>query len=268
MELCALSLFFAMNFTGVGNILLANEKLEPLGGGVEVITSKEHQFGTDTILLANFAGVRSHEKCGDLGTGCAAIPLWWCRHGVPKSITGVELQVDACDMARRAVKRLGLEEKIEIITADMKEALPATIAKGTYDVVTCNPPYKAKGAGVVSSTGARAIARHESECTITDVIKTAKSMLRVGGRLCMSQRTERLCDTLEAMRIEGIEPKKLRFVQQRGTSAPKLFLLEGKRGARANITVMPVLFIEGEIMGYSGEMAEIYGIYSASGGEE
>jgi 4-diphosphocytidyl-2C-methyl-D-erythritol kinase len=73
---------------------------------------------------------------------------------------------------------------------------------------------------------------------------------------------ERLADAMEAMRKYSVEPKKLRLVQQRKSKAPKLFLLEGRRGGkRGFLEVMPTLFIEDESGNFSEEMLNIYGSY-------
>ena len=67
---------------------------------------------------------------------------------------------------------------------------------------------------------------------------------------------------MEAMRKFSIEPKTLRMVQQRKNKAPKLFLLEGRRGGnRGFLNVLPTLFIEDENGNFSEEMMNIYGSY-------
>ena len=81
--------------------------------------------------------------------------------------------------------------------------------------------------GIVNPDKHKQIARHETECTLDDITKTAAKLLRFGGRFCICQRPERLTDVLLSMRNSGIEPKKLRLVQQRKDKAPKLFLAEG-----------------------------------------
>lgn len=78
----------------------------------------------------------------------------------------------------------------------------------------------------------------------------------------MCQRPERLSDMICSMRNFRIEPKRLRFVQQRMSKAPKLFLIEGRRGGNPNgLIVEPTLFIEKEGGELSDEMIEIYGAY-------
>ncbi len=74
----------------------------------------------------------------------------------------------------------------------------------------------------------------------------------------MCQRPERLCDVLEAMRQNGIEPKRLRFVHQRPDTAPWLFLAEGKKGAKPFLQVEKPFLIEGE-GGFSRELLDLYG---------
>ena len=63
---------------------------------------------------------------------------------------------------------------------------------------------------------------------------------------------------MEAMRQNDIEPKRLRFVQQREHTAPWLFLLEGRRGGKPFLQVEAPLIIEGP-GGFSPEMLRIYG---------
>ena len=237
------------------------EHLEPLGGGVRVIVSDENHFSTDTVLLADFASPKKHENAVEFGAGCGTISLIWCRNTPPKSITSVELQPQAADMLRRSTAFNRLEDKITVVNADLR-ALDGVLEAGFADIVAMNPPYKIGGGGIVNSDESKRIARHETECTIDDVTKAAARLLRFGGRLCVCQRPERLTDVLMSMRNADIEPKRLRLVQQRRGKAPKLFLVEGKRGGRpGGLVTLPTLLIEDDDFNFSREMLDIYGDY-------
>ena len=240
-----------------------NEHIEPLGRGFAIIVSDIHKFSTDTILLANFAKPKKHETAADLGTGCGTIPLIWARDSLPKHTVGVEIQKDACDMFKRSIAINDMSDKIEAVNSDMR-ALSAAEYAGKFDLVVCNPPYKQSGTGIVNPEIGKATARHEQDITIDEIVSKAAMLIRFGGRLCMCQRPERLCDVIEAMRKAQIEPKRLRLVQQRQSKAPKLFLIEGKRGAaEGGMLAEPALFIENETGDFSDEMKEIYGIYKS-----
>lgn len=242
-------------------MLKDGERLEPLGNGIKVIVSREHCFWTDTILLAHFSSPHKNDIACELGSGCGTIPLIWSRDNKPKAVTAIEIQSEACSMFERSIKLNSLEDRIKVLNADLC-SLDGKVMPSSYDLVVCNPPYKAAGTGIVNPEQAHRVARHESFCTIEDIAKTASKLLNFSGRFCMCQRPERLSDVLESMRKYSIEPKRLRFVQQRKDKAPKLFLVEGRRGGKPNgLKVEPVLLIENDGGNFSDEMIEIYGAY-------
>ena len=240
---------------------MKNIHLEPLGGGMEIYVSDSYHFSTDTILLADFSQLNGYKTCADLGTGCGTIPLLWLKNNKNLKITAVEIQEDACKLLMDSIAHNGLQDKLSVLNCDLKE-LKGKLSFGSFDLVSCNPPYKLSGTGIINPESAKQIARHETECTLDDICECASKLLQFGGRFCICQRPERLADVMESMRKFSIEPKRLRLVQQRKTKAPKLFLLEGrKNGNRGFMDVLPTLFIEDEHGKFSEEMLEIYGSY-------
>ena len=225
------------------------------------VVSSEHGFGTDALLLANFADPKKREKSCDFGSGCGIIPLIWCRNGHEERITAVEIQPTACDQVQAAIKHNALEDKLEIINADIR-CLKGLLPLCSYDLVTMNPPYKAANTGLKSSTQAQLIARHEVMCTVEEVAVAAAGILKFGGRFCLCHRPERLCDVFVALRSAGLEPKRLRMVAQTVGKAPWLILLEAKKGGKAGLIVEPQLFIKNDNGDYSHEMKAIYGEYA------
>ncbi len=245
----------------IRNINMQNIHLEPLGNGLEIYVSESYRFSTDTILLADFSSPKGRKKCAELGTGCGTIPLLWCRHNKNLEISAVEIQQDACTLAQKSVEHNNLGDTIKIINCDLKE-LKGRLSFGYYDLVVCNPPYKIGGGGIKNPETAKQIARHETECTLDDICQAASKLLQFGGSFCICQRPERLADVMESMRKFSIEPKTLRLVQQRTDKAPKLFLLEGRRGGRRGfLNILPTLLIEDGKGNFSEEMMRIYGCY-------
>lgn len=232
---------------------------EYLGAGITAFVSDSHIFGTDAVLLADFAAPSKKARCCDLGSGCGIIPLLWCKKETGK-ITAVEIQPLAVEQINAAIEFNSLSERLEAVNADLRE-LKGKVPFGCFDVVTMNPPYKASGAGIESRSGADKIARHETMCSLSDVCAAAKKLLNFGGRLCMCIRPERLCELFCEMRAAGIEPKRLRLVSKLPGKAPWLALVEGRRGGRSGMTVEPELFVYGDSGEYSDEMKKIYGDY-------
>ena len=230
---------------------------EKLQNGIEICVTKEHKFGTDAFLLADFAAPRHKDKVCDLGTGCGIIPILMQIKYAPLKIFGVDIQTQAIKQFDITIKRNKLEN-LTPICADLKE-LWYGAPKSQLDVVTCNPPYKAINSGIESEMTAQKIARHEILCNIDDVCKAASKLLKFGGKLCICNRPERLGDVISAMKNHNIEPKKLRFVSKTPSDAPWLFLIEGKLGSKPFMRVLPQLYVKGDD-GFSDELLSIYGI--------
>lgn len=241
-------------------MLKDGEHFEPLGNGIEIIVSDLFHFSTDTILLADFCKPRKNSKAVDLGSGCGTIPFLWVRNNPNMEINAVEIQPQASNMTIRSISHNSLQN-IKAINCDLKK-LRGVLPFGYFDLVSCNPPYKEIGTGITNPDKEKLIARHEENCNIDDITLCAKNLLQFGGRFCMCQRPERLTDVLSSMRKNDLEPKRLRFVQQRQGKNPKLFLVEGKRGSKpSSLIVEKTLFIEDDKGDFSQRMKEIYGSY-------
>lgn len=239
---------------------MAEFRKEYLGNGVSVVVSDEHGFGTDAVLLADFASPKRKEKACDFGTGCGIIPMLWYRNGCASSIVGVELQKQGYEQAYESAVISSAEDKVSFINHDLKD-IRSVFDHGCMDVVTMNPPYKAADSGIKSTSTADLIARHEVECNLNDITSAAAYLLNFGGRLCLCNRPERLSDTIYAMKQAGIEPKRLRFVVKRPDTRPWLFLIEGKKGSKPYLNVEPMLIMYGDDGELSKEVIEIYGEY-------
>ena len=234
-------------------------KKEPLNGGdFRINVSKHHTFGTDAVLLSRFAAAKEKDILCDLGTGCGIIALLMLCDKKLKRAYGVDISEEAISLCQMTKEELNLKE-FTPICSDLKE-LKGKIPFGECTLVTCNPPYKAAGAGIVNPDSVDRVARHETACNLDDILTAAAGLLQFGGRLCMCHRPERTAELLAKMREQKIEPKKMRFVAKCKGSEPWLILVEGRRGGKTGMRVLDTLYVEenGEL---SPEMLKIYGKY-------
>lgn len=244
--------------------LKKNETWEDLGNNTGIITSKTHHFTTDTLLLADFSSPKRNQLAIEFGSGCGTIPILWNRDNSPPLHTlAVEIQESACDMMKRSIEINHFEEKISVLNEDIKN-LDKILTLGKYNLIVCNPPYKKNGNGITNQNDELKIARHEFMCNIDDITNMASKLLNTGGIFCMCQRPERLCDVLISMRNSNIEPKLIRFVQQRINKKPSLFLIQGKRNAKPGLFAMNTLIMEDENGNSTPEIDKIYGAYRNS----
>ena len=233
---------------------------QPIGNSKQVFVSKEHTFGTDAVLLANFAKRKNTKFAVDLGCGCGIIPMLLCREDPPKRAVGIDIQPEACRLAELGAKQNGIGDILSIICADLKD-LNGKIEFGMCDVVTCNPPYKADGAGIKSKTDPQIIARHETACDLEDVIRTASKLLQTSGHFYICQRPERLADIICLMRQYKIEPKRLKTVSKTDGCEPWLILVEGRKCSKPGMRIDPPLFLYTKDGEYTKSMLDIYSVY-------
>ena len=224
--------------------LRPGERLDDLQiGGLELIQDpKKFCFGVDAVFLSDFVRVRPGENVLDLGTGNGIIPVLLSAKTEARHITGLEIQADTAEMARRSVAHNHLEDRIDIVTGDIKEA--AELFKPAFfDVITTNPPYMLADHGMRNLDDAKAIARHEVLCSLDDILRESMRLMQDKSRFYMIHRPFRLTEIMIKMHQYMIEPKRIRFVHPYIDKEPAMVLIEGVRGAKPRVTVEPPLII-------------------------
>lgn len=228
-------------------------------GGLRVLQRPDgFCFGTDTVLLADFAAVRRRERVCDMGTGTGVLPLLLAARAEEAVFDAFEIQPEMAAMAARSVALNGLEARIRVHAADCREAAEI-IGYEVCDLVVTNPPYTRAGAGLRSPCEERAIARQDTRCPVGEWMSACARVLRNGGRLSCVFPAPRFLELCDAMRASRVEPKRVRFVVSRQTSAPKLVLTEGIKGGKPGLHVQPVLITHDADGKFTGEMRRIYG---------
>ena len=238
--------------------LLPNERLDDLNrNGFKIIqNSEKFCFGMDAVLLSGFANVKSGERALDPGTGI--IPILLAAKTKGEHFTGLEIQEESADMARRSVCYNNLQDKIEIQLGDIKDA-SEIFGASSFDVITTNPPYMIGGHGLVNPESAKAIARHEIKCTLEDVISQSAKVLKPTGRFYMVHRPFRLGEIISLMTKYHIEPKRMRLVYPYVDAEPNMVLIEGLRGGKPRMTVEKPLIVYKESGKYTDEIYDLYG---------
>lgn len=240
--------------------LLEGERLDELHrNGYYIIQSPARFcFGMDAVLLSGFANVKPGETAIDLGTGTGIIPILLEAKTKGEHFTGLEIQPESADMARRSVAYNHLEHKINIEIGNIKDA-SSQFGASSFHVVTTNPPYMTGQHGLTNPNEAKAIARHEILCTLEDVIRESARLLKPQGRFYMVHRPFRLSEIMCLMHQYGLEPKRMRLVYPFIDKEPNMVLIEGLRGGKPRITVEKPLIVYQEPGIYTDEIYDIYG---------
>ena len=178
-------------------MILAGETLDSIGqGAIRVIQRRDgYRFNLDSVLLAHFAGAHNGQVV-DLGTGCGIIPLLMVEQGAC-NITGVELQASLYDLAVRNVAMNNRAGQVRLLHGDIR-VIRDLLPSQSFDLVVCNPPYRAMNAGSISPNDERAKARHETTCCINKLAEAVRYLLKPSGSAKIVYPTSRIPDLFRA----------------------------------------------------------------------
>lgn len=249
-----------MNCEVTGNVqLLEGERLDDLNrNGYRIIQKKgSFCFGMDAVLLSGFANIKKDEVVLDMGTGTGIVPILLEAKTRGASFTGLEIQKESADMARRSVMLNGQSEKVSIVQGDIKEA-SCIFGKAFFHVVTCNPPYMNDTHGLKNPTMPLAIARHEVLCNLEDIAREAAAVLKPKGRFYMVHRPRRLVEIISVLRKYKLEPKRIRMIHPYIDREANMFLIEAVKGGGALMNVEAPLIVYEQENVYTQEILDIY----------
>ena len=215
-------------------------------------------FSLDSVLLPNFITINDSTKnILDIGTGNAPIPLILSQK-TKAHITGIEIQKEVSNIAKKTIKLNNLENKINIINDNIKEDYKKATPE-YYDIITCNPPYfEVKKTSKFNKNDYKTIARHEVTLKLEDILKIARKLLKNGGTLGLVHRPERLIDILTTMRNYNIEPKKIRLIYPGKNKESNILLIEGKKNGKKGLKILPPLYSHNQDGTYTEEIQKYF----------
>lgn len=216
------------------------------------------KFSLDSILLVDFLNIdNKNAKILDLCCGNAPIPLLLTIK-VNSVITGVELQKEIFDLAKKSISINNLDDRIELLNIDAKDIV-SKYESDTFDIITCNPPYfKVDENSLFNKNDIKTTARHETNIKLEDIFKISKKILKNNGKIALVHRTERFMDIVDEMRKNNIEPKRVRFVYPKTSKNSNLVLVEGSKNGKPGLKILPPLFVHDEDGNYLEKIKELF----------
>jgi len=217
---------------------------EFMGGRLRLIqSSRGYRFSIDAVLLARFVTVNPGDVVVDLGAGCGIISLFLLLEKPVAYAVALEIQKSLADHASRNASLNGVTDRMGVLLADLRRV---PFSEPVADVVVCNPPYRRPGSGRVNPDLERAIARHEIKASLNDILTAASAVLKPKGRLALIYPAGRVVDLLARMRAFEFEPKRMQVVYPSMEEESKLVLVEGARGGKGGVKILPPLMDQGE----------------------
>lgn len=212
-------------------------------GGALVISQPKlgYRAGVDPVLLAASVPANQGESILELGCGVGVASLCLATRVQGVELSGVELQADYADLARRNAAANGL--KMNMHCADLRH-LPDGLLQQNFDHVIANPPYYLRSNGTAASNTGRETSLAENT-PLLDWVDVATRRLKPKGYLTIIQDAERLPDLMAA--IDGrLGAVKLLPLAARVGRPAHLVILQARKGARGAAQLLaPTIMHEG-----------------------
>ena len=189
-------------------------------------------LSTDSIALSGFARLPRQANVLDLGSGCGTLGLLLCANDPLCTVTGIELDPGAHDMALQNASANGISSRLNSICADFRNA-PALLKPGSFHCCVSNPPYFSGG----PQSKATPLARHEQMCTLSELFQAAAWAIRFGGDFFLVHKPERLAELCACAAQNKLEPKRMLLLRHRPGDPIALVLMQCRKGAKPGLII-------------------------------
>ena len=230
----------------------------------------DYAFSQDSVFLANMAKLSPSDAVLDLGCGSGILSTLALVKKHVKKAVGIELQPRVADMARDSAIQNGLQDKFEVICADVK-AIRSILKAESFDKVLCNPPYFTNsgnsGQKSVSDEGndalnvnaktEKSVSRTESTATLDDFVKGASCALRFGGDAWFVIKADRMASLIYSLKSYNLEPKEATLIYPKPTSDVDVVIIKARKGAKEGLKISP-FFVTDDNGEYTDKYKETY----------
>ena len=232
---------------------------------------KGYRFSVDALLLYSFVNLRRAYRIADLGAGSGIVGILLAKKYHDSEVALIEIQNSLAGLAEKNIALNKVEKRVKVIRTDIKKFKlgdfhsenkttlnSPLLTPNSFDLVVSNPPFRRQKTGLISPTDEKAIARHEIELKLADLIQASCSLLKSKGRFCMIYHPSRLVELIDALRGKHMEPKRLRFVHSNFMTEAKMVLVEAINNGRSEMKIENPLYIYKEDGTYTDEMKTLY----------
>ena len=230
----------------------------------------DYAFSQDSVFLANMAKLSPSDAVLDLGCGSGILSTLALVKKHVKKAVGIELQPRVADMARDSAIQNGLQDKFEVICADVKD-IRSILKAESFDKVLCNPPYftNSGNSGQKSVSGEgndalnvnakteKSVSRTESTATLDDFVKGASYALRFGGDAWFVIKADRMASLIYSLKSYNLEPKEATLIYPKPTSDVDVVIIKARKGAKEGLKISP-FFVTDDNGEYTDKYKETY----------
>ncbi len=214
-----------------------NFKLEHFDNGISIYQSDNYyKFTQDAIMLAKFCNIKHSDDVLELCAGSGVISFYAYSLCPFNHLYFNEIQPEMCKIIEENISLNGFKRRSKLLNCNLKD-LKLTDFKKHLDVIICNPPYfKLSKNNKINEKYEIAVARHELEATLEDIIAKSSELLKDKGRLYMVHIATRSTEIVSLCSKYNIEVKQMKFIFN-GDKDANLVLIEAIKNAKPGVRI-------------------------------
>jgi tRNA1(Val) A37 N6-methylase TrmN6 len=170
-----------------------------------------------------------------------------------------DINPELIEMARENSHINFAADAVSFFVSDLREHRN-NFSPESYDIVIMNPPYDEPGTSRPSPGAAMASAMHGDTCTLAEVVRCAKYLLRNGGKFFLVIRAKRMGELFNLLYTHNVKPKRFCMVHPKPDRAASVVLVESVRASGDGVTADPPMFIYGPNGEYTEPLLAAYKI--------
>ena len=205
-----------------------NFKLEHFDNNISIYQSDNYyKFTQDAVMLAKFCNLKKSDNVLELCAGSGVISFYAYSLSPFHHLYFNEIQPEMCEIIKENIS----------FNCNLKELKCSDFEK-PVDVIICNPPYfKIDENSKINEKYEIAVARHEIEATLEDIIAKSSQLLKDKGRLYMCHLATRSAEICSLCANNNMQVKCMKFIFNKDKDA-YLVLVEAVKNAKPGVRIL------------------------------
>ena len=232
-----------------------------LGGALKVLQPRDgFRSGIDAVLLAASVPDRGLMRVLEAGCGAGVVSLAIARRCERAKVQAIEIEPVNAAIAIRNIRRNELSDRVSVVLGDLCDPVSKLemlgLQQNSYDYVVANPPFYDEREMRVSKNPLRRRAKRAVAETLEEWVRFLTAMAAPKGTISLIHRADKLDEILYVLsrRFGGV---KILPLFPKPQEAANRVIIQGVKGSRAPMTLLPGLVLHDLAGGYTDEVKHI-----------
>ncbi len=232
-----------------------------LDGKVKLLQPVDgYRAATDPVFLAASIPAKPGQQVLDVGCGVGAASFCLAARIQGVKVSGIDIQDELISLAHQNAALNQVEDRVRFVFGDLSSR-PMDPVPNSFDHVMANPPFYESGSGHRPPNEIKARAHMEEDATLVQWVDYMLRMTKPKGTVTFINRSERLEETLAALkgRLGELILYPLWSMSPTGKDRrpAKRFILQGRKGIKTPMKFSPGLVVHEDNGNYSSIAAGV-----------